>query len=75
MARKKKYYSKKSKSGSMISSDYSAMANLPQSVKMAYYPSIGYAMSEGLNDTIVGQDKQIKADMRHQKKGAFPEKY
>jgi len=71
---KKKYYGDK---GGMISSDYTAHANLPQDVVMKDYPELGYGQNELLDDTISGIDNQMKDDMTggKRKKGKYPEKY
>lgn len=86
MAKAKKYFDKELYAGPemrqrmeydssmMIQEDRSAMANLPQGVSMKYYPKTAYD-NDTIPDTIVGIDVQIRDDMKHQKKGNFPEKY
>lgn len=61
----------------MISEDKSAMANLPQSPVMKYWPREDYAHYSELDDTIRGIDVQIKDDAHGKtiKKMAYPEKY
>lgn len=59
----------------MIHEDKSAMANLPQDVKMKPYPKFGYGLNEYLNDTISGVDGQIYDDMSGMKKHLSKEKY
>lgn len=46
----------------MISEDHSAIANMPQSIKMTEYAQTGPWMPEPLDDTIRGVDKQMNAD-------------
>lgn len=84
---KKRYYNEGMYSGmsaaraqeardaSMLNEDRSAIANMPQNVIMREYPRVDYSMGEGLNDDIRGIDRQMKADSKGKKKGAFPEKY
>ncbi len=59
----------------MIHEDKSAMANLPQDVKMKPYPKFAYGLNEYLNDSISGIDKQIYDDMSGMKKHLSKEKY
>ena len=47
--------------GGMIREDRSAIANLPQDVKIKPYPMTGPYMPEGLDDTISGVDHQMSA--------------
>lgn len=61
-------------SSMMVNEDRSAMANLPQSVIMKYYPATPYE-NDTIPDTIKGIDVQVRDDMKHQKKGGYPEKY
>lgn len=61
-------------SSRMIQEDHAAMANMPQNVIMKYYPSTAYD-NDMVPDTIVGIDVQVRDDMKHQKKGGYPEKY
>lgn len=48
----------------MISEDHNAMANMPQDVKMMYYPKARYSTYD-LDDTMRGIDQQQAADERH----------
>lgn len=59
----------------MISSDYSAMANMPQDVIIKAYPKYGYGVRESLDDTSRGIDHQMMEDNKEKKKEEFPEKY
>ena len=61
-------------SSMMVQEDRSAMANLPQNVMLKYYPENPY-QNDKIPDTIRGIDVQIRDDLKHQKKGNFPEKY
>lgn len=57
--------------GNMIHEDHNAMANLPQEVKMAYWPKAEYSTYD-LDDTIRGIDKQQSADSRRdERRDAF----
>jgi len=61
----------------MISEDRSAYANLPQQVVFRQYPECEY-LEYGLNDNIVGVDKQKNKDVRgarREMKGQYPEKW
>lgn len=49
-------------------------ANMPQNVIHRAWPKVGYNMPEGLNDTISGIDRQMKADNKG-KKSINSEKY
>ncbi len=46
----------------MIQNDNSAIANMPQGVKIQAYSKSGSYMPEDLDDTIKGVDKQIDMD-------------
>jgi len=46
----------------MIHEDHNAVANLPQEVKMMYYPKEGGYLPENLDDTIRGVDRQMSMD-------------
>jgi hypothetical protein len=46
----------------MIQENRSAIANLPQEVMIKPYPKAGYALPEGLDDTIRGVDSQMDYD-------------
>jgi hypothetical protein len=59
----------------MIREDKSAVANLPQDVKMKEYPRFRYGLNEYLDDTIKGADEQIYDDMDQMKKHLSKEKY
>lgn len=61
-------------SSMMIQEDHRAMANLPEQVVLRYYPETPY-QNDRVPDTIVGVDVQMRDDIKHQKKGNFPEKY
>lgn len=46
----------------MIHEDHAAVANLPQNVKMSYYPKDANFLPENLDDTIMGVDRQLDYD-------------
>lgn len=72
----RKGMSRKSMEGAMISSDYSAIANMPQNVKYVSYPGYNEGYMDGhINDTMRGIDKQVSSDDRGMKKQFKPEKY
>ena len=81
---KKRYYSEayagrgarraQEKSDSGMLSSGGGFANMPQNVIHKTWPAVGYNMPEGLNDTISGIDRQMKADMKG-KKPINSEKY
>jgi len=71
---KKRYYDNSS-DGSMINSDSSAMANLPQDVKIIKYPSTSGYLNENLNDGMSGIDGQMKKDNSKKISNLQPEKY
>ena len=52
-----------------------AHANMPQEVKMMEYPKVDYIGFPYLDDTIVGVDAQMKADVKGIKKVKNPIKY
>jgi hypothetical protein len=56
----------------MIQEDRSAIANLPQNVKIAPYPKVDEYMPEVLDDTIRGIDMQMRDDNRQRKRGFNP---
>lgn len=58
-----------------ISEDHSAMANLPQAVKMQEYPRFMYGLDPYLDDTIRGIDGQIYADDSQMKRHISKSKY
>lgn len=60
---------------SMIWEDRNAVANLPQEVIYKAYPKNDGSLSEGLNDTITGIDRQISIDKRKMLAKLSPEKY
>lgn len=59
----------------MIDEDHSAVANLPQGVKMESYNQTGPWMRDMLDDTIRGVDKQMDADDRENMRELRPRKY
>lgn len=59
----------------MIREDHSAIANMPQSMMMKPWPSGGYGMPEGLDDTIKGVNRQMDADDNQRRKHNVPHKY
>lgn len=61
--------------GGMIDEDHSAIANLPQSVKMTSYPRSAGAMHEELDDTLGGVDKQMGEDAGQSRRHMRPHKY
>lgn len=58
-----------------ISEDHSALANLPQEVKMQEYPRFMYGLDPYLDDTIRGIDGQIYADDSQMKRHISKSKY
>lgn len=70
----KRYYDNDS-DGSMINTDPSAMANLPQNVLIMKYPRETGEMNETLDDTIKGIDKQKGQDNSKRNQHEQPEKY
>lgn len=61
--------------GGMIDEDHSAIANLPQDVKMRSYARSASAMSEDLDDTERGVDKQVGQDASQARAHMKPHKY
>lgn len=59
----------------MISEDHSAIANLPQEVKMEEYPKAYDYLPEMIDDSIRGIDEQMKADNEGRKKNFKPKKF
>ncbi len=59
----------------MISEDHSAIANLPQEVRMTEYAQTGPWMPEPLDDTIRGVDKQMDGDNMKRRSELRPRKY
>ena len=54
---KKRHYN--GRGNGMISENHSAMANMPQDVKMEYYPKNRSMMPDFMDDTIKGIDRQM----------------
>lgn len=52
----------------MIDEDHSAVANLPQGVKMGSYEQTGPWMPEIIDDTLKGVDKQMDRDDSQRRK-------
>ena len=63
------------RSGGMISEDYSAPGNLPQSVMMKDYPKVGYAEFSPYPDDIEGTDAITNMDERGMKRQLSGIKY
>ena len=61
--------------GGMIHEDHSAIANLPQEVRITPYPKYGANMPDGLDDTIRGIDNQMGADDSQRDARMKPHKY
>lgn len=59
----------------MIDEDHSAVANLPQGVKMESYPRDNSAMHEELDDTLYGVDMQTGRDSSQGRRHMKPHKY
>jgi len=59
----------------MLSSDYSATANMPQQVKYHAWPKADSYHDYGLNDTIRGIDSQMSQDNKKMEKHLQPGKY
>lgn len=62
----KKYYDGRDAEkmgGDMISSDYSAIANMPQNVKYVQYPEAPYYSEPMINDSLSGIDRQMNNDV------------
>ncbi len=60
--------------GGMIFEDHSAIANMPQEVKITAYPKTGPYIPEMLDDTIRGVDKQMDKDDSKRKANFLPKK-
>lgn len=60
--------------GHMLNEDHSAIANMPQEVKMHEWPSVHEYLPEELNDTISGIDRQIGMDIGQRNKHLHPKK-
>ncbi len=58
----------------MIHEDHNAIANLPQDVKMTYWPKGGHYIPEELDDTISGIDRQMDRDGMQLKRHFAPKK-
>ena len=58
----------------MIHEDHNAIANLPQAVKVAYWPKGGMYLPEELDDRISGIDRQMDRDGMQVKRHFRPEK-
>lgn len=61
--------------GGMIKEDRSAIANLPQEVRITPYPKETNYEPEMLDDTINGVDGQMRADNAGRSKHMKPHKY
>lgn len=60
---------------SMLTEDHSAMANMPQGVKMQYYADDqGHYLPMGYDDTLSGIDKQERGDRAQQMRALKPRK-
>lgn len=59
----------------MISEDKSAIANLPQMVKIEAYPSAYDYMPEAIDDSIRGIDEQLRSDDEGKRKNFKPKKF
>lgn len=58
----------------MISEDHNAIANLPQEVKIGYYPRPHDYLPDDLDDTLRGIDKQRGYDHSQMMRHYFPKK-
>lgn len=70
MAKKKFYESK-----AMLNSNKSEVANMPQDVKYHAWPSPMYGLDSRLDDTIMGINEQMSADMAGARRHNKPTKY
>ncbi len=61
--------------GSMLKEDRSAIANLPQDVKMTQYPKPNDYMPEMIDDSIRGIDEQMRSDNEGRRKNFKPKKF
>ena len=59
----------------MIKEDHNAMANLPQDVKMEYYPKVSYLDAYELDDTMRGLDDTRSDDVLNMERHASKDKY
>ena len=73
MAKKKRYYGSKSKSGMMMENK-SAPSNCPQEVIMKEYPALEY-MNAPVSDDLYGIDMQMNDAVRSSKKQLSKKKY
>ncbi len=67
--------SQEMRDGGMISEDHSAIANLPQDVKIEMYPKAYDYLPEMLDDSIRGIDEQMRADNEGRRKNFKPKKF
>lgn len=58
----------------MIHEDHNALANMPQEVKMTYYPREGGYLPEDLDDTLGGVDRQMAYDNGKKMEHFYPKK-
>jgi hypothetical protein len=83
MAHKKKHHESKSMSrrhhemhdAGMITEDHSAIANMPQEVKMHAWPRAHEGMDSRLDDTIHGINRQMNRDESETHTHLKPHKY
>lgn len=69
-------HSQERQDGAMIKEDYSCMSLLPYDVVIKEYPKNDYNLSDELNDTITGIDRQINELDGAKIRGAnVPKKY
>lgn len=59
----------------MVSSDYSAPANLPQTVIHKYYPKNNYVNNYYMDDSYKGIDKDVNSSVGKLKKNKPDSKY
>lgn len=74
---KKRHYEQdlQARDSKMLSSDYSAVANLPQSVMYHAWPKASGYADYSMNDDIGGIDKQMKEDVAGMKRSKGGLKY
>ena len=72
MAKKKKFYASRDV---MLTADPSAIANMPQDVKMVPFPKTIYGTDPDLNDRLSGLDAQINKDISTRMKYKSRSKY
>jgi hypothetical protein len=60
--------------GAMLNEDHSAIANMPQEVKMHPWPDHNTYLPEDLDDTITGINRQVALDSEKLRKGFNPKK-